>query len=87
MSKRAKRIKALLLAELSPQALEVINESALHKGHSGDDGTNETHFRILISAKTLTDLPPLESHRRINNLLTKEFATGLHALSIKVKRQ
>ena len=40
------------LGTLSPQALEVINESALHSGHAGDDGSGESHWRIVIKAES-----------------------------------
>ena len=34
----------------SPDQLEVVNDSASHAGHSGDDGTGETHFNVSIRA-------------------------------------
>ena len=43
-------IEQRLLAAFSPDRLEVINESDQHAGHSGDDGTGESHFRIVIRA-------------------------------------
>ncbi len=67
-----------------PNYLKVINNSHLHKGHHGDNGTGETHFKIEISAKELTNKNKIAAHRQINNILREEFAKGLHALEIKI---
>ena len=31
--------------------LQVVNESAQHAGHSGDDGTGESHFAIRLARR------------------------------------
>lgn len=72
--------------ELKPEFLEVKNNSYLHKGHLGDNGTFETHFEIIISAKSLENLSKINAHRKINQLLKKEFEEGIHALEIKLMR-
>ena len=59
------------LATLSPQALEVINESALHSGHAGDDGSGESHWRIVIKAESLNDMSRIARHRAIHAALGK----------------
>ena len=33
-----------------PELLEIENESHKHAGHSGDDGSGESHFRVMIRA-------------------------------------
>lgn len=46
-AERVSRIRALLETRLSPERLEVIDESHLHVGHAGArDGRG--HFRIRI---------------------------------------
>jgi len=73
------------LSVLNPHFLEVIDESDKHLGHSGNpDGVGDTHFIVKIAATSLSAMNKIVQHRTINNLLAEEFASGLHALSIKV---
>ena len=78
------RIAEILQKNFQPKFLEVKNNSHLHSGHLGDDGSGETHFAIEIAAPELASLKKIEAHRKINSLLKNEFARGLHALEIKV---
>lgn len=78
------RITETLKKNLQPNFLEVKNNSYLHKGHAGDNGTNETHFAIEIVAEELVGLSKVAAHRRVNQLLKDEFNNGLHALEIKI---
>lgn len=78
------RIIKKLEEELKPEFLEVKNNSYLHKGHLGDNGTNETHFAVNISAKDLKSLSKVNAHRKINQLLKEEFDNGLHALEVRI---
>ena len=41
----ASEIESLLTAAFAPNRLAVINDSARHSGHSGDDGSGESHWR------------------------------------------
>lgn len=84
---RQDRMKTLLENEFSPEFLDVINQSHLHAGHAGDDGTGETHYKIIITADSLKTLSRVEQHRKINQALAAEFAAGLHALSLKVNNK
>ncbi len=79
------RIEKILQENLQPKFLEVKNNSHLHVGHAGDNGTNETHFAVMIEAEELRGLNKLNSHRKINQLLKCEFEKGLHALEIKIQ--
>ncbi len=79
------RIIKKLSANLAIKNLKVINQSHLHQGHSGDDGSGETHFDVIISAVEFIGKPLVFAHRQVNNLLKDEFEkNSLHALSIKV---
>src|SRR5262245_44093483 len=46
--KRADLIKARLQESLKPQHLELVNESARHRGHAGDDDSGESHFKLIV---------------------------------------
>ena len=69
---------------LNINLLEVVNNSAMHKGHLGDDGSGETHFLIKINSIELNDLNRVQAHRKINDIVKEEFNNGLHALEIKI---
>lgn len=78
------RIEKTLQENLQPKFLEVKNNSHLHAGHLGDNGTGETHFAVIVEAKELKNLSRVNAQRRINQLLKSEFDQGLHALEIKI---
>ena len=78
------RIEKTLQENLRPEFLEVTNNSHLHAGHLGDDGSSETHFLVTIKSKDLKG-NKVSAHRKINQLLKKEFDWGLHALEIKIE--
>ena len=77
------KIRQKLEASLSPTTLNIINESHLHAGHAGDDGSGESHFRIEIAAEAFQTLSRIERERRIHAVL-KEEMPQIHALSIKI---
>lgn len=77
-------IKQKLINNFMPAYVDVINESYKHKGHSGDDGSGESHFKIRISgSKTLAGLGRLEQHRKVNAVLLDEYKI-IHALEIEI---
>ncbi|PXW70893.1 BolA protein [Loktanella sp. PT4BL] len=73
------------LGELAPEHLDVINESALHSGHSGDDGSGESHWRIVIRAASLDDMSRIARHRAIHNALGTDIIGRIHALAIDIQ--
>ena len=79
------RIEKVLKENLQPKFLEVKNNSNLHLGHLGDDGSGETHFAVIIEAEELREMAKVAAHRKINGLLKDEFARGMHALEILVR--
>ena len=80
---RINNIKAKL-ATLTPHYLEVIDNSALHAGHTGVTTSEETHLKIIIASDVFNEISKLKQHQIINELLADEFEQGLHALSIKI---
>jgi len=81
----ADRIRSKLQAKFHPQRLEVLDESARHKGHAGARPGGETHFRVVIVAEAFRGKSRLERQRVIHALLVDELADGLHALSIAAR--
>lgn len=70
---------------LAPEILEVINESHLHKGHAGDDGSGESHFKLKVVSSAFVGKTKIECHRMINQILSEELKTRIHALSLDLK--
>ncbi|KQQ34685.1 hypothetical protein ASG19_20520 [Rhizobium sp. Leaf306] len=78
------RIEATLRDNLSPDRLEVIDESQHHAGHQPDiTGTGETHMRVRIVSSAFAGKSRLDRHRAVNALLKPELDAGLHALAVE----
>ena len=81
----ATEIEARLMGALSPTRLAVINDSANHAGHSGDDGSGESHFTVEIESAAFTDVARLERQRMVNRALGDLPGQKVHAMAIKAK--
>lgn len=68
--------------KLNPVDFQVINESHLHAGHSGDDGSGESHWKIVLDAPELADKSRLARHRAVHDALGPDIIGRLHALAI-----
>ena len=79
----ASEIETRLIAALSPTRLAVINDSASHSGHSGDDGTGESHFTVEIESAAFAGVARLERQRMVNRALGDLPGQKVHALAIK----
>jgi BolA protein len=76
-------IREKLQRILTPQALEVVNESHMHAGHASSPGTGESHFRVVVISNLFHGKSRLERHRMVNDALAEELSGELHALAIK----
>lgn len=79
------RIRARLTEAFRPLALDVVDESELHKGHAGHRPEGESHFRVRITAEAFRGKSRLAAHRMIYGELAGEIAKGVHALAIEAK--
>ena len=77
------RISAKLLQNFSPAALEVIDESHQHAGHSGARSDGESHFRVRIVAEAFRGKSRVDQHRMVNAALAEELKERVHALAIE----
>jgi BolA protein len=80
----AERISRKLQDGLSPEALQVRDESAKHAGHIGARPEGETHFDVRVVSAAFAGLGRLERQRVVNTLLKEELAGPVHALSLKL---
>ena len=76
-------MERLLTAAFTPNRLAVINDSASHHGHSGDDGSGESHFTVVIESLAFTGKNRLERQRLVNRALGDIPGQRVHALAIR----
>ena len=79
----AREIDELLQHAFVPTRLDVINDSARHHGHAGDDGSGESHFTVVIESVAFAGKSRLESQRMVNRALGDIPGTRVHAISIR----
>jgi BolA family transcriptional regulator, general stress-responsive regulator len=79
----AQEITRLLEAAFAPTRLEVINDSARHHGHMGDDGSGESHFTVAIESAAFAGVSRLQRQRMVNAALGDIPGQRVHALAIK----
>ncbi|WP_397577744.1 BolA family protein [Sphingorhabdus sp.] len=78
-------METLLTAAFAPTQLAVINDSAKHHGHGGDDGSGESHFTVEIESAAFAGVSRLMRQRMVNKALGDIPGTRVHALAIKAR--
>ena len=81
----AAEIEMLLRAAFAPTAMTVSNDSAKHRGHSGDDGTGESHFSVEIESAAFAGVARLERQRMVNRALGDLPGQRVHAMAVKAR--
>ena len=76
-------LKSRLQAVFAPLRLEIVNESHKHAGHSGDDGTGESHFAVVIRADGFAAMSRVARHRAVHAALG-DLTTRIHALALDI---
>ena len=76
-------IREKLNRQLSPQNIEIIDESHLHEGHAGARPGGETHFRVKITAAAFAGLSRIDRQRLVLECLAEELAGPVHALAMR----
>ncbi len=75
-------MELLLAAAFPDAAVAVSNDSASHHGHSGDDGSGESHFSVAIESTAFAGVSRLERQRMVNRALGDLPGQRVHALAI-----
>lgn len=95
IDERGARMRLILEEALQPSELIIIDDSRRHARHvermavadkvkaPGREG--QTHYKIEIVSTKFDGLERLARHRLVQELLKKEFETGLHALTLNLK--
>lgn len=81
----ATEIETLLRAAFAPAHLAVINDSARHSGHSGDDGSGESHFTVELESAAFAGVSRLQRQRLVNAALGDIPGQRVHALALKLR--
>lgn len=81
-------IREKLTAALSPQRLELEDDSWRHAGHHHEGGMDakpggESHFNLVIVSDHFQGQNRVARQRAVNALLRQELAGPVHALSIR----
>lgn len=81
-------IREKLTAALSPDRLELEDDSWRHAGHHHEGGMDaqpggESHFNLTIVSPAFQGQSRVARQRAVNALLKAELAGPVHALSIK----
>lgn len=79
----ANEMEQRLRAALAPTRLEVINDTAQHLGHAGDNGSGESHFTIVVEAEAFAGVSRLERQRMVNRALGDMPGTRVHAVAVR----
>ncbi|MFN3641415.1 MAG: BolA family protein [Gemmobacter sp.] len=77
-------IHSRLAAAFAPERLDVVNESHLHAGHAGDDGSGESHFRVVIAAPAFAGMTRIARHRAVHAALGADLVGRIHALALEI---
>jgi BolA protein len=83
MGQVAGEMEARLKAALAPTRLELVNDSAKHRGHMGDDGSGESHFSLLIEAAAFAGMSRVARQRAVYAALGDIMESRVHALAIR----
>lgn len=83
MSPTEKIIHEKLTEALAPTHLEIINDSEMHRGHAGHDGSGESHFTVIIQSEEFRGKNRLAQQRLVMAALKQELKERIHALAVK----
>jgi BolA protein len=72
-------IEQKIVNAISLVGLDVIDESHMHNVPLG----SESHFKLIIISNDFEGEKLIRRHQRINNILSEELRTGIHALAIQ----
>ena len=78
------RMERKLTSGFHPQQFEIVDESEDHRGHGGYLEGGETHFRVLMRARSLKGMSRVARQRAVMSCLKAEMDERVHALALDV---
>lgn len=85
MTSRAERITTLVERAFAPAQVRLRDDSARHAGHAGAAPGGETHYSLDIVSPAFAGMSRVARSRAVHEALRDEFATGLHALALRLQ--
>lgn len=82
---KAEKIEAVLREAFAPRVLEVVDESAAHRGHAGAPEGGESHFRVTLESESFQGLGRIAAHRAVHGAIGAELMAEIHALALSVR--
>jgi BolA protein len=83
-SSRAARIETLLRSHLEATAVQVVDESAQHRGHAGAQG-GAGHFRVTVTSPRFRGLTLVQAQRLVYEAVAEMMPAEIHALAITTR--
>lgn len=83
MTKVAETMRVKLEAALSPEHLDIVDDSESHRGHGGYREGGESHFNMEIVAGAFAGASRVARQRMVFDVLSEELAGPVHALSLR----
>jgi BolA family transcriptional regulator, general stress-responsive regulator len=79
----AAEIEKRLTEALSPERLEIVDDSEKHRGHAGHDARGESHFSVTILSARFAGQSRVARQRMVNQALAELLRERVHALTMK----
>lgn len=81
------RMTAKLTAAFAPRELSIVDDSARHSGHAGDnpDGAGETHFKVAFESAAFAGQSRIARQRMVYGVLADELRERIHALELRLR--
>ncbi len=83
MTAIAHLMRQKLEASLSPERLEIVDDSESHRGHGGYREGGESHFNMEIVSQAFSGVSRVGRQRMVFEVLKDELAGPVHALSLR----
>ncbi|MGF1551773.1 MAG: BolA family protein [Paracoccaceae bacterium] len=78
-------LEHMLRAAFEPEAMELVDESERHRGHSGYREGGESHFRLRMTSSAFAGESRVARQRAVNRVLAEELAGPVHALAMELR--
>lgn len=80
-AQRVKTIESMLTDALSPEELQIKDQSHLHAGHEGAK-EGKGHFEVTIVSEKFVEVNRVVRHRMVYDALAEFMDSDIHALRI-----
>jgi len=83
MNLKIQNLEEALSQALHPEHLEVLDDSAKHRGHAGARQGGGGHYIVTVVAQAFAGKTLIEQHRLVNEALKDLFGSEIHALALQ----